>query len=69
MDPKLGQLLGGFSLSLYSIFVPAFPLNRKNSGLNFLKTGGYPPFSLCSHVYLLDMVSLVSISPLLGIFG
>lgn len=41
MDPKLGLSLGGLSFSLCSIFGPAFPINRNNSGLKFLKMGGW----------------------------
>ena len=47
MDHKLGQSLGGLSLSLCSIFVPAFHLDRNNSELKNLKMsrwagGGVP---------------------------
>jgi hypothetical protein len=62
MYPKLGQLLGGLSFSLYSIFVPPFPLDRNNSGLKILKVGGWSPASTGGHVYLSS-----SISPLLDI--
>ena len=33
MDPMVGQCLDGLSCSLCSIFVPALPLDRDNSGL------------------------------------
>jgi hypothetical protein len=41
MDPKVGQVLDGLSFSLSSIFAPAFPLDRNNSGLkiSLLKNG------------------------------
>jgi hypothetical protein len=39
MDPKLGRYLDGLSFSFSSIFVPAFPLDRSNSGSKILKMG------------------------------
>jgi hypothetical protein len=39
MGPKLGWSLGDLSFSLCSIFVPAFPLDRNNSGLKIVKMG------------------------------
>jgi hypothetical protein len=48
-------------------FVPAFPLDWNNSGLKILKMSGWSPASTGSHVYLLEVVSSRSISPLLGI--
>jgi hypothetical protein len=38
----VGRSLDGLSFSLCSIFVPAFPLDRDNSGLNFLDGRGGP---------------------------
>ena len=35
--PQMGQSLDGLSFSLCSLFVPAFPLDRSNSGLIFLR--------------------------------
>jgi hypothetical protein len=40
MDPKVGQSLDGHSFHLCSIIVPAFPSDRKNSGLKFLRRVG-----------------------------
>jgi hypothetical protein len=57
MDPKLGLSLGGLSFSLCSIFGPAFPINRNNSGLKFLKMGGWLPTSTRLSVYLLKVVN------------
>jgi hypothetical protein len=36
-DPKVGLSLDDLSFSLCSIFVTAFPLDRNNSGLKFLR--------------------------------
>lgn len=38
-------LVTRWSFNLCYIFVPAFPLDRKNSGLKTLKTGGCPSAS------------------------
>jgi hypothetical protein len=59
----LGLSLGGLSFSLCSIFVPAFPLDRNNSGSKNLKMVVWSPGG---HDYLLEVVSSGSISPLLG---
>jgi hypothetical protein len=59
----LGRSLGGLSFSLCPIFVPAFPLDRNNSGLKILKIGA----STGDRVYPLEVISSSSISPLLGI--
>jgi hypothetical protein len=40
---KLGQSLGGLSFGLCPIFVPAFPLDWNNSGLNFFEDCGPLP--------------------------
>ena len=64
MVPNLGWPLGGLSFSLCSIFVPAFPLDRNNSGLKILKIGA----STGDRVYPLEVISSSSISPLLGIW-
>jgi hypothetical protein len=69
MHPMLGQSLGSLSFSIVSIFVPEFPLDRKNSGLKNLKMGVGSPASAGAHVYLLEVVSSSSISPLLGILA
>ena len=67
MDPNLGLSVGRLSFSLCSIFVPAFPLTRNISGLKFLEMGGWPLVSTGGHIYLLEVVSSDSITPLLGI--
>jgi hypothetical protein len=66
-DPKLGRSLAGLSFSLFSIFVPAFPLDWNNSELTFLKMGGWPHASTEDPIYILEVVSSGPISPLLGI--
>jgi hypothetical protein len=66
MNLKLGQSLDDLSFSLCSIFAPAFPLDRNKSGSKNLKEGWWPPF-LHWVPYLLEVVSLGSIFPLLGI--
>jgi hypothetical protein len=67
IDPKLGGSLDGLSFSLCSIFVPVFPLDRNNSVLKFFKMDGWSLGSTGCHVYLLEVISSDSISPLLGI--
>ena len=67
MDRKLGLLPGVLSFSLVSISVPAFPLDRNNSGLKILKMGRWPPTSTGGYAYILEVVSSGSISPQLGI--
>jgi hypothetical protein len=42
MDPKLDQSLDAVSFNLCSIFIPAFSLDRNNSGLKNLKMVGGP---------------------------
>ena len=66
MDPKLGWSLGGLSFHLCSNFVPAFPLDRNDSGLKILEMGRQPLASTGDHVYMLEEVSSGSIFPLLG---
>ena len=66
MDPKVEQSLHGLSFTLCPIVVPAFSLDRDNSGLKILD-GWVVPFFHCGHVYLLEVVSSGSISPVLGI--
>ena len=61
---KVAWSLGGLFSSLCFIFVPAFPLDRNNSRLKFLKMGGWPHPSTRDNVYLLEVVSSGSISPL-----
>jgi hypothetical protein len=62
MDPKLGWSLGGFSFRLCSIFVPAFPLDRNNSGSKILKMGGWPSVSAGGGLFLFHL-------PTVGHFG
>jgi hypothetical protein len=50
------------------LFIPVFPLDRNNTGLNFLRWLCGPTIST-SHPYPLDMVSRGSPSPLLGIMA
>jgi hypothetical protein len=65
----VGQSLDGLSFSLCSIFLPAFPLDRDNSGLKNLRwVGDFNP-PLGDHIYLLEVVSSCYISPLLGILA
>jgi len=40
MDPQVGQFLDGLSFSFCSTLIPAFRLDRRNSGLNFEKGWG-----------------------------
>ena len=66
MDPKLRQSLDFFSLSFFPIFVSAVLLDKNNFGPEFFfLCDGYPnpPFD----DFLLDMDSIISLSPLLGI--
>jgi hypothetical protein len=42
MDRTVGPYLDGLSFSLCSIFVPAFLLDRDNSGLKYLRLVGGP---------------------------
>jgi hypothetical protein len=59
MDHKSWQSLDSLSFCFYSIFVPAFPLDRNNSGSQYLKIHQWPhPFTGVP-VYLLEMFSLV----------
>ena len=69
MDPKFGWSLGIFSFIFFHIFVPAFPLDRNNSGPEILKVGGWPTVLTGGHVYLLEVFSSGSISPVLGILA
>ena len=65
----LSQSLDDLSFSLCSIFVPAFPLDRNNSGSKILKMGGWPHASSGNHVYLLEVIRSGSIPQLLGILA
>jgi hypothetical protein len=69
MGPKLGQSTGSISYRLASIFVPVFGLYRNNYGSKILKMGGWHSATTGGHVYLLDVVSSGSISPLFDIFA
>lgn len=70
-DGSQGEVDSGwpFLQSVLHFFVPAFPLDRNNSGSRNLKMGVWPHASNGSHVYLLDMKSLGSISSMLGILA
>ena len=66
MGLKLGQLLVGHSLSLSALSpVPVFLVERINFGFNIMWVGWYFYSSIGVPVWLLDMVSLDSISPML----
>jgi hypothetical protein len=54
-------------LHFFFFFVLSFHLDRNNSGLNTLKMCVWSHASNMCHVYVLEVVSLGSISPLLGI--
>jgi hypothetical protein len=50
---KLVWSLNGLSVSLCSIFVPIFPLDRNNSGLKVFKVGTWPPIiQMTGHINL-----------------
>jgi hypothetical protein len=51
------------------MFVPEFPLDRNNSGLNILKMGERHPALIVGHAYILQVVPCSSIFPLLGILA
>jgi hypothetical protein len=55
-----GQSLDVFSFSLCSIFVPAFPLDRDNSGLKFLRwvSGPIPPLGDTSIYWMWSLFRL-----------
>ncbi|EDL41692.1 mCG148474 [Mus musculus] len=66
--PRWGSLWMAFPSVSALFFVPAFPLDRYNSGLKFLRwVGGPIPTGGCA--YPLDMVSTGTISPLLGVLA
>jgi hypothetical protein len=72
MDLMMEWPLDGLSLSLCSVFVPAFPLDRENSGLKFFKMGEWSHPSAGAHVYQLKVISSGFISQLfetVGYFG
>ena len=66
-DPKVRQSLDGLSLSLCSIFDPAFPLGNDISVLKLLRWVDWHHPSTGGHVYLLEVVYPDSISLLLCI--
>lgn len=65
MNPNLGRSMDGLSFCLVSIFVPSFPLGRNNSESRILKVSAWPHVSTVGHVYIQEVVSSGSISPLL----
>ena len=67
MNPKLGGSLDHLYLSLLSIFVLAVLLDSYNSWSDFLTVGWQPHPSTWCPVFLLDMDSMSSLSPLLSI--
>ena len=67
MDSKLDWSLDGHSFSLCSTFVPSFLLDKNNSGSEILKVDGWLHLFPGGPVFLLEVVSLGSLSPLLGI--
>ena len=69
MEPKLSLSLHGLSFGLCSTFVLAFPLDRNNSGPKSLKIGSGCLLMLGGHIYLLEVVSSVSLTPPLGILA
>ena len=56
----VGQSLGGLSLSLFSIFVPAFPLEGK-FWVKIFEMGGWSHISTGGHVYLLVSSGFISL--------
>ena len=64
---KVWQSLDGLSFSLCSIFVPAFPLDRNNSGLKFLRWVGVP-ISQLGAMPINWIWSLQVLSPLCFVF-
>ena len=56
-----------FSSVSAPLFVPVFPLDRENSGLNIYEMGGWSLHSTGGHAHLLDVVSSGSVSLLLDI--
>jgi hypothetical protein len=67
MGPNLDQWLDLLSLRLSSIFVPAVLLDSNNFGSEFLNVGWQPHPSTWCTVFLLEVVSTSSLSPLLDI--
>jgi hypothetical protein len=67
MDPKVGRSLDGLSFSLCSIFVPAFSLDRNNSGSKNLRWVSVAPSINSGPGLSTWVISSGSIYPLLGI--
>jgi hypothetical protein len=67
MDPKVGWSLDGLSFSLCCIFCPCIFFRQEQFWVKYFKMGGWPHPSTTGHVYLLDLVSLGSVSSLLGV--
>jgi hypothetical protein len=69
MYPKVGWSLEDLSFNLHRIFVPAFSLDRNNSGLKILRwvDGPIPRFGT-KKIYLLEVISAGSISPAVWYF-
>ena len=66
-ESRLVWSLDHLSPSLFSIFVLAVLLDRNNSGSEFLTVGWQPNPSTWCPVFLLEVYSTSSLSPLLGI--
>ena len=67
MDPKLGRSLKYLPLSLFSMFVSVFLLDRDNSELVILTVGWQLHPSTWCHVFLLEVDSTSCLSLILGI--
>ena len=67
-ESQVGLVTGWPFFSLCYIFVPVFPLHSNNSKL-ILNMDVWPYASTGDHVYLLEVVSSGSISPLLAILS
>jgi hypothetical protein len=66
MDPNLGRSMDLLSLSLFSIFVSAVLLGRNSSGSVFLTVGWLHHPSIRCPIFLLEMTSTSSFSPILA---
>jgi hypothetical protein len=66
--PRWDRVLMSFPSDSAPLFVLAFPFDRRNSGLIF-EVSGWSHLTTESNAYPVDMVSTVSLSPLLGILA
>ena len=67
MDPQVGQCPDGPSFNLCSIFCHCLSFGQEHFWVKNFEIGGWPPPSTGDHAYLLEVVSIGSISSLLGI--